>query len=400
MRWFTRLTVVWTAAALVSAGCDSAPPAANPTPPKVSVAQPETRQLVEYDNYNGWIDSPEKVEVRARVRGHIMKVSFSDGDRVTKGQMLFQLDPVPLQQEVDRSIAQVKIFQTQLDQALVEQKRMEDLVKKNAATPLELEQATMKAKALEAQVEAQKLEVDRRKQELSYATIPAEISGRIGKSELDVGNLVNAGGSDPLLATIVSFDPVQIYFDVDERSLQRYQKMSPATQPGGVIKGRGMKFIFGLETDEGYPNEGELDFADNKVNADTGTIRVRGVIANAQGRFIPGSRVRVRLPIGKERPVRLVPDTAILSDQDRRYVLVVGKDNIVARKDIMPGRLLDDGMRIVLPAADGELGADETIITQGLQMARLHYPVEPIKSAATTQPAQPATTQPAATASR
>ena len=408
MRQVLGLTVV-TAIALGIAGCDSAPPEVKSAPPKVTVAQPVSRELTESDDYNGWIDSPETVEVRSRVRGHIMKVNFQDGDMVKKDQVLFELDPRPFQQEIDRSNAQVKIFDTQLAQAKVEQKRMEDLVKKNAATPLEQEQATVKSEALEAQVEAQKLQVDRDKLELTYANVQSPIAGRIGKAQLDVGNLVNAGGSDPLLATVVSFDPVHIYFDVDERALQRYQKMRPPTSsPSGVLRDRKMKFFFGMETDEGYPHEGMLDFADNKVDPTTGTIQVRGIIANPNGRFIPGSRVRVRLPMGDAKPALLIPDTAILSDQDRKYVLVVGKDNIVERKDIKLGRLQDDGMRIVLGGAEGAagLGAEETIITQGLQIARIHYPVEPIRAAGpaaapgTPATSAPATTQPAATASR
>ena len=203
---------------------------------------------------------------------------------------------------------------------------------------------------------------------------------------------VNAGGSDPLLATIVTMDPVQIYFSVDERALQRYQKMRPATSPAGTLRERKMPFQFGMETDDGYPNAGVLDFADNRVDATTGTILVRGVVSNPQGRFVPGSRVRVRIPIGDERPSVIVPDTAILSDQDRKYVLVVDDKNVVQRRDVSLGKLLDDGMRIILPGTGTTqtIGPNDTIITVGLQAARINYPVEPVKP----------TTQPAAVAAR
>lgn len=147
-----------------------------------------------------------------------------------------------------------------------------------------------------------------------------------------------------------------------------------------------MPFFFGLETDQGYPHEGVLDFADNRVDPTTGTITMRGVVANPDGLFVPGSRVRVRVPIGEARPLVVIPDTAILSDQDRKYVLTVGEKNVVQRKDISLGKLLDDGMRIVLPGKDASaLGPNDTIITEGLQMARINYPVEPVKP--TTQPA-------------
>jgi RND family efflux transporter MFP subunit len=205
---------------------------------------------------------------------------------------------------------------------------------------------------------------------------------------LTVGNLVNAGGSDPLLATIVAVDPIYAYFYVDERSLQRYQKTNYA---GGAVTLRDAKmpFTFGLETDEGFPYEGVLDFADNKVDPTTGTILVRGSAKNDKGLFIPGSRVKIRIPLSKARPVLLVPDTAILSDQDKKYVLVLDDKNVVQRRDVSVGKLLDDGMRIILPAAEGAqaLGPGDWMVTQGLQSARINYPVDPIKPTGTTQPA-------------
>jgi membrane fusion protein, multidrug efflux system len=368
-------------------GCGSPPPRAEPPPPKVSVQHPETRQIGEYDDYNGWLDSPEIVEVRSRVRGHIVKVHFTDGDMVKQDQILFTLDPRPFQQEIDRAVEQVNIYAAQLKVALVEEKRIAEMVKTNVASPLEVEMSSSKARSLEAQVEAQKKEVERKKLELTYSQVQAPIAGRIGRAMLDLGNLVNAGGSDPLMATIVTMNPVHVYFSVDERALQRYQKMRPDSEPGGQLRNLKMPFQFGLETDDGFPHAGVMDFADNRVDATTGTIMVRGVVENPHGRFLPGSRVRVRLPIGKEAPSLLIPDTAILSDQDRKYVLVVGDKNVVQRRDVALGKLLDDGMRIVLPgnAANPGIAPSDTIVTQGLQAARINYPVEPVKP--TTQPA-------------
>jgi len=389
MKWVLGSAGLLAASVIVLGGgaCGSPPPRGQAPPPKVSVAQPQTRQIAEYDDYNGWIDTPDKVDVRARVRGHIVKVHFTDGDIIKKDQLLFELDPRPFQQEIDRSKEQVNIFQAQLNVALVEEKRVKELEKSGAASGIEIEQSFAKARSLEAQVEAQKQEVERDKLELEYSRIQAPIGGRIGRAMLDVGNLVNAGGTDPVLATIVTIDPVQVYFSIDERALQRYQKMRPATSPSGVLRDRQMPFQFGLETDDGYPNTGVLDFADNRVDPQTGTITVRGSVSNPQGRFVPGSRARVRVPIGDEKPNLIIPDTAILSDQDRKYVLVVDEKNVVQRRDISLGKLLDDGMRIVLPGAGSNqgIGPNDSIVTLGLQSARINYPVEPIKP--TTQPA-------------
>ena len=371
-------------------GCGSPPPRVEPPPPKVSVQHPETRQIGEYDDYNGWLDSPEIVEVRSRVRGHIVKVHFTDGDMVKQDQILFTLDPRPFQQEIDRAVEQVNIYAAQLKVALVEEKRIAEMVKTNVASALEVEMSSSKARSLEAQVEAQKKEVDRKKLELTYSQVQAPIAGRIGRAMLDLGNLVNAGGSDPLMATIVTMDPVHAYFSVDERALQRYQRRAPTTTSAertGVLKDRKMPFLFGLETDEGFPHKGVLDFADNRVDPNTGTILVRGVVPNPQLLFVPGSRVRIRVPIGEDQPSIVIPDTAILSDQDRKYVLVVDDKNVVQRRDVSLGKLLDDGMRIVLPgnAANPGIAPSDTIVTQGLQAARINYPVEPVKP--TTQPA-------------
>ena len=369
---------------LAATGCDQTAPRAQPPPPKVTVGLPQTRQLTDSDDYNGWIDSPATVEVRSRVRGHIVKVHFTDGDIVKKDQLLFELDPRPFQQEIDRAVEQVKIYEAQLNFARIEEKRIQQLQKTSSATQIEIDQSQAKVLSLEAQVEADKKEVERKKLELEYSRITAPIAGRISRAMLTEGNLVNAGGSDPLLTTLVAVDPVEIYFSVDERSLQRYQKLYPSTNTSGTLRERKMPFLFALETEEGFPHQGTLDFADNRVDAKTGTIAVRGFIANPKGQFVPGSRVLVRLPYGGEKACVLVPDTAILADQDRRYVLVVDDKNVVQRRDIKPGRLLDDGMRIVTAGIKG----DERLITQGLQTARINYPVEPVTPAApATQPA-------------
>ena len=206
---------------------------------------------------------------------------------------------------------------------------------------------------------------------------------------LTEGNLVNAGGSDPLLTTIVALDPVYVYFSVDERSLQRYMRARQAAgtdQTPTPLREQEVPIRFGLDSDDGYPHEGLLDFADNRVDSETGTIQLRGVAENKNGLLVPGSRVQVRVPVSNPKMETLVPDTAILSDQDKRYVLIVDDKKVVLRRDIGLGRLLDDGMRVVLPVQEGQaaLQPGEWIIVEGLQRARIDYPVQPIE-----QPASP-----------
>src|SRR5688500_5268600 len=386
-----RNTLCLTASALVGSlvlctSCSKPPPRAEAPPPKVSVQQANARELVDHDDFNGWLDSAATVEVRARVRGHIEKVHFTDGQMVKKGDLLFELDPRPFQQEIDRSIEQVQIYDSQLKYALVEEKRMHQMQKDNVASGIEVEAAEAKARSLEAQVEAQKKEVERDKLELEYSRIDAPIDGRVGRAMMTEGNLVNAGGSDPVLTTIVSMDPIYVYFNVDERTIQRYQRMHKQNTTGpSAIKENKIEITFGLDADEGYPHKATLDFADVRVDSTTGTVQVRG-IAKGERTYTPGSRVRVRVPVSESRQAVLVPDVAILSDQDKKYLLVVDEKNVVHRRDVQLGKLLDDGMRVVLPATGAEqaLAPSERFIVEGLQAARLNYPVEPISP--TTQP--------------
>jgi RND family efflux transporter MFP subunit len=370
------------AASGLLAGCNKAAPArAEPPPPKVTVARPELRQVVDSDQYNGWLQSVETVDVRARVRGHLDKVHFADGDLVKKGQLLFELDPRPIQADVDRATDQVKIFEAQWTAASKEEARLKELVTKGGASRSQVESAEANTASLESQIQAQKHEVTRKSLDLEYSRITAPIDGRIGRALLTVGNLVNAGGSDPVLATIVSVDPVNVYFDVDERALQRYMNSRATTRPSSVRESK-LPFSFGLETEEGFPHDGEIDFANNQVDPQTGTIQVRGIVPNPGGRFIPGSRVRVRVPVSEPHPVLLVPDTAIQSDQDKRYLLAVDDKNVVQRRDVEVGKLLDDGTRVVRQAGNAKgLTADDWVITGGIQMARINYAVEPIRAA-------------------
>jgi membrane fusion protein, multidrug efflux system len=370
------------------AGCEKAPAPVAPPPPKVSVAHAEMRDMVDYDNYNGWLQAAEVVEVRARVRGEIQKIDFTDGQIVQQGDPLIELDPRPFESDVARQQSQKAIYQAQQVAAQKEYARLSDLAGRGGASQSQVEKALADAQALEAQIDAASQDIIRAQLDLEYSKITAAITGRISRALLSVGNLVNAGGSDPLLTTIVSIDPVYVYFTVDERAMQNYMKFltveGETTRPSSLAEAK-IKIRFGLDTDEGYPNEALVDFADNQVDRATGTILARAVYHDPTGRLTPGSRVRIRIPTSAEHSVALVPDTAILTDQDKKYLLVLDDKNVVQRRDINPGKLLDDGMRVILPTANGPgVAPGEWIIVDGLQIARLNYPVEPVPPA--TQP--------------
>jgi len=367
-------------ACLLAAGCQhEQAPQAPPPPPKVTVANLQTRELVDYDDYNGYLDAAQTVEVRARVRGHLHKVHFKDGQLVKKNDLLFELDPRPFQADIDKAKAIVVALQAQQDAANKEKVRQESLLGRGGASQSLVDKLTADVIALGAQVMAQQKEVARLDLDLEYSRITAAIDGRIGRAMLTEGNLVNAGGSDPLLATIVSIDPIYLFFTVDERALQVYQARHRA-QGHKMGDPLSVEFQFGLDTDKGFPRKGTLDFGDVKVDPGTGTITARGTVANPDGVLIPGSRVHVRIAVSDPRQGAIVPDRAILSDQDRRYLLMVDQKNTVERRDVLLGKLQDDGGREVTPGDPkaAAFKADDRIIVEGLLRARLHQPVEPV----------------------
>ena len=366
---------------LAAAGCGEKTVAGkSKEAPRVTVAHPATRSLMDEDDYNGWLEAFKTVDVRARVRGHITKVCFQDGDLVKEGQDLFELDAAPLVAQRDQAEAQAAALKAQEASAKADLERNRILLPKNAVSQQDFDKSEADAKSFAAQIVAKEAEAKRYALDVDYASIKAPLSGKIGKANLVVGDLVNAGGTDPILATIVAVDPVYVDFNVDERAIQRYQKVE-AGQPDKQksLRERETKFTFGLDTEKGFPHEGKLVFVDIKYTEGTGTIPVRGVAENKSGLLIPGSRIRVRLPVSGTYSATLVPDTAVNTDQKQKYLLVVGDDKIVKRLNVELGRLLDDGMRVILTP---KLKSDAWIITEGMERARLNYPVEPVPESA------------------
>src|SRR5262245_22187177 len=275
------------------AGCGSAPEALPAAPPKVTVMHPEQRELSDHEEFNGWMAADEVVEVRSRVRGHIKKVNFTDGQYVKKGDLLFELDPRPFQAEIGAVADKIRIYEAQKVAADRDAARYRELLPQRAASQKDVDKAEATAASFGAQIEATKNELERSKLDLEYSKITADIDGRVSKAELTEGNLVNAGGSDPLLTTIVSVDPVRIYFNVDERSMLRYAK-SVGAEGGNLadllanLKDRKATFKFALDGETGFTHEGTLQFGDNRVDPSTGTVQVYGIVPNKEKMFVPG----------------------------------------------------------------------------------------------------------------
>ena len=391
----------WTLAAMVASaaiGCRQESQQGPPALPKVTVGHPVIRKIVDEDDYNGWLQATQTVDVRARVRGHILKIHFRDGDMVKQDQLLIELDPRPFQAAVDGTLAAAHAVEAQRVASEKETARNATLLASHSVSQQEYEKTLADTQALAAQVKSRMQEVEREKLDLEFSRITAPIAGRIGRAQLTVGNLVSSGANDPVLATIVAVDPMYVYFPIDERSLQRYQRMELAHTDrarGEPLRDLKLPFHFGLDIDEGLPHEGTLDFVDNRLDQSTGTVEARGVVRNDKGLFMAGARVRVRVPVSDPYEALLVPDLAVLSDQEKKYLLVLGKDNVVLRRDVALGKLLDDGMRVVRPAlaepvapgvasvtgkasATPPVAPGDWVITLGLQNARVNYPVEPL----------------------
>lgn len=368
-------------------GCSSKPAPVPDEAPKVSVAHPKPRQLTDHEEFTGWLAPDKTIELRSRVRGHIAKINFVDGELVAKGKVLFELDPRPFNADIKQAEAKQKIFESQKVAAEKEEARLTELLAKGGASKRQVEKAEADVKSLAAQITASEEEIKRATLDLEYSQIKAEIDGRIGATKLDVGNLVNAGGSDPLLATLVSVDPIRIYFNVDERSLLRYAKdqgvqAKNLTELLARLKDAKATFTFARDGETEFKHEGTLAFADNRVDHTTGTLQLYGTLGNKDGSFVPGARVRVRLPIGKSYDALLVPETAILSDQDKRYVLICDDKKTVLRRNVTLGALTDDGLRAIQPAdklPEGEKLGDWWVLVDNLQRARINYPVDPQK---------------------
>ncbi len=358
-------------------GCGPvAPPVAETPPPPVSISQPVVRKIIDFDDYEGRITAAKRVEVRARVRGHLIKVHFQAGAVVKEGEPLYEIDPRPAKASLDAAKAQEKAAEASLQFAKAEYNRTRTLVTKDAASREELEtwvakQAIAKGESLKAQAAVEQAQLD-----LDFTRITAPIDGKLSRTLVDEGNLVNAGGGETLLTTLVSIDPIYVYFNVDERSLIRYReqfrKEAKPDEPRPPIKELHIPVHVALEGDEGYPHKGEIDFADNKVNPSTGTIQARGVLSNARRIFEDGMRARVRIPFGDAHTAVMVTERAVGNDQGRKFVYVVNDENTVQRRDVELGRLAD-GLQVV----EQGLKPGEWVVVNGIQRVRDGMKAEP-----------------------
>lgn len=265
------------------AGCGKPAERPAPPPPPVTVARPVQREVIEWDEYTGHLEASETVEVRARVSGFIEKAEFEEGAMVKAGQLLFVIDPRPFQAELAQQQAEVQRATAQRDFAVNEFKRIEGLRPTGGASELELANARQRMLEAEASVAAAQAQVQAAQLDVEFTRVTAPIDGRISRKYVTQGNLINGGaGQSTLLTTITSIDPIYAYMDVDEQSVLRYQRLAMQNKRDSA-RDMQIPIFMRLSNEQGFPHEGVIDFVDNRMDPNTGTLRARGLFTNPTG---------------------------------------------------------------------------------------------------------------------
>lgn len=357
------------------AGCDQGQPQASQQKgtqaPVVSVAKPVQREIIEWDEYTGRFDAVQTVEIRARISGYLNEVRFKDGQAVKQGDLLFAIDPRPFERALEQAKAELFAATTKVENANLDVVRGRPLLERKVISDKSFDDRESLVRDAQAAVKVGEAKVKTAELDLSFATITAPISGRISRSLVTAGNWISAGSvaGTTLLTTIVSEDPIYIYFDVNENNYIKYKRLAERGVGAAAI---GALVEVALPDERGFPHKARLDFLDNRLDQGTGTLRARAVLANKAGLFSPGLFGRVRVTGTPTYVAVLVPDDAIGTDQTNKYVYIVGDDGTVARRNVKLGPLAD-GLRVVREGISG----DEWVITNGLQRARPGLKVEP-----------------------
>src|ERR671910_986259 len=346
-------------------------PAAAPPPQAVTVAEVPEREVTEWDEFTGRLEAVDQVEIRPRVSGYIKRVTFDEGKEVKKGEILFEIDPRPYQAELARAEAELERARSAAALAASDVERAGKLVAAQAISREEYDSRTSAEAQGGATVRAAEAAVRTARLNLEWTRVRAPISGRVSNAMVTPGNLVEGGPpSATLLTTVVSLDPMYVYFDSDEQTYLRYA--SRARGKGANWREARLPVYLGLANEEGFPHQGRLDFVDNQVDPNTGTIRTRAVFSNRSRALTPGLFARVKLVGNQKTKALLVRDAAIGTDQDRKFVLVVGPGDTLAYRPIVPGRLAD-GLRIVTSG----LEAGDRVVVNGLMRVRPGMKVAP-----------------------
>ncbi|MGB6433871.1 MAG: efflux RND transporter periplasmic adaptor subunit [Bradyrhizobium sp.] len=343
-----------------------------PPPPKVDVATPLQRSITRYLEATGNTAPIKSVDLVARVQGFLESINYKDGDFVKEGTTLFTIEPETYKLKLDQARAAEVGTGASVKQAETDFKRQADLVARQAVSQATLDTSTSTRD--NAQSSLQQAQANTRIAEINYGytKVAAPFDGYVSAHLASVGELVGAASPPTQLATIVALDPIYVNFNVNERDVLRI-RAETARRGITIAELRQLPVQVGLQTEQGYPHEGKLDYIAPTLNQSTGTLAVRGIFPNPNRTMLPGYFVRVRVPIDKKEKALLVPDTALSSDQGGLYLLVVNGDNLVEQRHVQTGQLEDGGLRVI---EDG-LKPEDRVVTAGLLRAIPGQKVDP-----------------------
>lgn len=353
------------AIAVVGCGSKAAPNAGMLPPPEVSVATVLSKPVRQWDDATGRVTAVETVELRPRASGYIERVAYREGQQVSKGDLLFVIDQRRYRAELDRAQANLERARSEARLAQTQDVRARNLLDAQAISREEFDTRKAAAAQGNASVRAAEAAVASARLDLQFTQVRSPISGRAGRAMATTGNLAQADAT--LLTTVVSLDPVHVYFETDEQTFLRYNEATRNDERAGTSNA----VRVGLANETGYPHAGTVDFIDNQVDPRTGTIRARAVLANPDHVFTPGLFARVQLEGNAQARALLIDDKAVLTDQDRKYVYTLGPKNAAMRKDIVLGRMVD-GLRVVTSG----LTAQDKVIVHGVQ--KVFFPGMPV----------------------
>src|SRR6266850_2887302 len=356
--------------------CSDSQGTTTPPPATVQVAKVVERNVGDWDEYTGRLQAIDYVDIRPRISGSIERVAFKEGQVVKRGDLLFEIDPRPYQAEADRTHADMLRAKSRLELAQSQLVRVQKLRESGAVSGELFDQRQSEEQQAEADMAAAKAAYAASALNLSFTRISSPIRGRTSRAEVTRGNLVSGGVNVPrdsatLLTSVVSIDPIYLYFECDEASYLRYERAAQGGQRAAAgIDGTPVQLA--LVDEQGYPHSGSIDFVDNQLNQRTSTVRLRAVFPNKDGLLKSGLYAHIRLLARNEHPALLVNDVAVGTDQSNRFVLVLGKDNKIEPRVVKLGRMVD-GMRVI---RDG-LAPGDKIVIRGLQRARPGTTVTP-----------------------
>jgi membrane fusion protein, multidrug efflux system len=345
----------------------AAPQAEQAVPVTVATVEPRTATV--WDEFSGRLEAVDHLEVRARVAGAIQGIHFTEGDLVAAGDLLVTIDPAPYAAEVQRLEAQVAGAEARLALTSSDLERGQRLWDQRIVTARDLDARSNASKEAKASLDAAKAALETARLNLGWTQVRAAVGGRVGRREITAGNLITVGSTSPALTNVMSVDPIYATFDADEGLVLK--ALAAVAEPSGA-RGKLGRIPVAMTTTDGRSTEGRLQFIDNRVNAQTGTVRVRAVFGNGDGRLIPGQFARARLGSPKPEPLVLIDERAVGTDQDKKFVFVVGADNRAAFRAVTLGRTVE-GLRVVTSG----LEPGERIVVNGVQRIRPGALVKP-----------------------